>query len=156
MRRCVCPGSFDPVTLGHIDVIERATRLFDEVLVAILGNPSKTAMFSVGTRVEMMQETTQHLGNVRVEPFDGLLVELCRTRDVAAIVKGVRTSSDFSYEIQMAHMNAHLGEVETIFLAADPAYSFVSSSLVKEVVAHGGNVDSLVPEAVIRRLPPPD
>ncbi len=152
MGRCVCPGSYDPVTNGHLDVITRASRLFDEVLVAVLVNPAKQPMFADDVRIEMLRESTTTLGNVSVESFSGLVVDYCRERGAHVIVKGLRGGGDFGYELQMAQMNSRLTGVETMFLAADPAYSFVSSSLVKEVVALGGDVTTLVPEAVVQRL----
>ncbi|MDP8910038.1 MAG: pantetheine-phosphate adenylyltransferase [Chloroflexota bacterium] len=156
MRRCVCPGSYDPVTNGHVDVIERASRLYDEVVAAILVNPSKNARFSPEARDEMLREATAHLPNVTVDSFSGLLVEYCRAREVDVVVKGLRPGGDFDYELQMAQMNQHLAGVETLFMATDPAYSFISSTLVKEVATYGGDVAALVPKAVLRRLQPGD
>ncbi|MFW6091567.1 MAG: pantetheine-phosphate adenylyltransferase [Actinomycetota bacterium] len=152
MRRCVCPGSFDPVTNGHCDVIERATRLFDEVVVAVLVNVSKKSLFTVDERIEMLREVTEPLGNVVVERFEGLLVDFCRARDIPAIVRGLRALTDFEYELSMAQMNHRLTNVDTLFVATKPDYSFLSSSLVKEVASHGGNVSGLVPDAVLGRL----
>lgn len=154
MRRCVCPGSYDPVTNGHLDVIKRASRLFDQVLVAVLVNPAKQAMFAADDRIEMLRESTSTYGNVSVEAFTGLLVDYCRTQEAPVVVKGLRGSEDVDYELAMAQMNAHLGEVETLFLATYPAHSFVSSTLVRDIAAHGGDVTTLVPEAVSRRLNP--
>ena len=152
MRRCVCPGSFDPVTNGHLDVIDRASRLFEEVLIAVLVNPAKRGMFAAEERIEMLRESTRSLANVSAESFSGLLVDYCRARNAAVVVKGLRGSADVDYELQMAQMNFRVATVDTLFLAADPAYSFVSSSLVKEVATYGGDVSGLVPEAVNRRL----
>ncbi len=152
MRRCVCPGSFDPVTNGHCDVIERAARLFDEVVVAVLVNVSKKSLFTVDERIEMLREVTEPLGNVVVERFEGLLVDFCRARGIPVIVRGLRALTDFEYELSMAQMNHRLTNVDTLFVATKPDYSFLSSSLVKEVASHGGNVSGLVPEAVLGRL----
>jgi pantetheine-phosphate adenylyltransferase len=152
VRRCVCPGSFDPVTNGHLDVIERAAALFDEVVVAVLVNLSKQSMFSVDDRMSMLTEVTGHLPNVTVEGFQGLLVDLCRRRDIPAVVKGLRAVTDFDYELQMAQMNHRLSGLETMFVAANPDYSYLSSSLVREVAVHGGDVSGLVPATVLDRL----
>ena len=151
-RRCVCPGSFDPVTNGHLDVVERASRLYDEVIVAVLVNASKAGLFDVPERIEMLQEVTAGLGNVKVDSFQGLLVDYCRERDVPVVVKGLRAVSDFDYELQMSQMNNRLTGIETLFVATNPDYSFLSSSLVKEVAKWGGDVAGLVPDAVLPRL----
>ena len=152
MRRCVCPGSFDPVTNGHIDVIERAAQLFDEVSVVVTINKSKTSMFDVEERQQMLRESTAHLPNVLVDAFHGLLVDYCRDHDARAIVKGLRAVSDFDYELQMAQMNHRLSGVDTVFVPTSPDSSFLSSSLVKEVAMWGGDVSGLVPAAVLPRL----
>jgi pantetheine-phosphate adenylyltransferase len=157
VRRCVCPGSYDPVTNGHLDVIARATRLFDEVVVAVLHNPAKAGTFGVAERVELVRgAVSARLGpdpRVRVEAFAGrLLVDVCREVGAVAIVKGLRNPGDFGYEQPMALMNRHLTGVETVFLAGDPAFGHVSSSLVKEVAAYGGDVSALVPREVNERL----
>ena len=152
MSGAVCPGSFDPVTLGHIDVFERAAAQFDQVIVAVLANPGKSGMFSVPERIEMIEEATAHLPNLRVEAGEGLFVDFVRARGLTAIVKGLRTGTDFEYELQMAQMNRHIAGVDTFFVATTPRYSFVSSSLAKEVAGHGGDVSALLPEAVNRRL----
>ncbi len=152
MRRCVCPGSFDPVTNGHLDVIERAASLFDQVVVAVLVNLSKQSMFSVDDRILMLTDVTGHLPNVTVEAFRGLLVDFCRHRDIPAVVKGLRAVTDFDYELQMAQMNHRLSGLETMFVAANPDYSYLSSSLVREVAVHGGDVSGLVPDMVLERL----
>jgi pantetheine-phosphate adenylyltransferase len=151
-RRCVCPGSFDPVTNGHLDVVERASRLYDEVTVAVLVNTSKAGLFEVPERIEMLQEVTAGLGNVKVDSFQGLLVDYCRERDIPVVVKGLRAVSDFDYELQMSQMNNRLTGIETLFVATNPEYSFLSSSLVKEVAKWGGDVAGLVPDAVLPRL----
>jgi pantetheine-phosphate adenylyltransferase len=148
----VCPGSFDPVTLGHLDVIERAASRFDAVVVACTRSLSKTPLFDVDERLELIREATAHLPRVSVEPFDGLLVDFCRARGIRLIVKGLRAVSDFEYELQMAQMNARLGDVETLFMTTSPLYSFLSSSLVKEVARHGGDVGDFVPPFVADRL----
>jgi pantetheine-phosphate adenylyltransferase len=152
MTRVVCPGSFDPVTNGHLDVISRAAGLYDEVIVAVLINITKKTLFTVDERVEMLAEVTKGYGNVRVERFHGLTVDFCVENGVNAIVKGLRAVSDFEYEMQMAQMNYRLAKVETLFMTTNPLYSFLSSSLVKEVARYGGDVSGLVPEPVLGRL----
>ncbi len=152
MSGAVCPGSFDPVTLGHIDVFERAAAQFDEVIVAVLANPNKSGMFSVEERIEMIEEATPHLPNLRAEAGRGLVVDFVRERGMTAIVKGLRTGTDFEYELQMAQMNRHIAGVDTFFVATTPPYAFVSSSLAKEVAGLGGDVSALLPESVNRRL----
>jgi pantetheine-phosphate adenylyltransferase len=152
VRRVVCPGSFDPVTNGHLDIIGRAGRLCDEVVVAVLNNLSKTALFTVDERVDMLREVTKEHDNVRVARFDGLLIDFCRANDVSAIVKGLRAVSDFDYEMQMAQMNYSQAGVETLFMTTNPLYAFLSSSLVKEFAKHGGDVAGLVPVSVLDRL----
>jgi pantetheine-phosphate adenylyltransferase len=149
MCRVVCPGSFDPVTNGHLDVIGRMSQLFDEVVVAVGTNAGKNGLFGYGERMDMLREVTSHLSNVKVEVFDGLLVDFCRERGIRAIVKGLRAVGDFDYELQMNH---RLADVETLFVATNPLYSFLSSSLIKEVCALGGDVAGLVPDAVLERL----
>ena len=152
MRRAVCPGSFDPVTNGHLDVFARAAALADEVIVAVLVNRQKSGLFTVDERMEILREVVAPYPNVRVDTFDGLLVDYCRDNRVPAIVKGLRAVSDFDYELQMAQMNYRLAGVETLFVSTNPLYSYLSSSLVKEVATFGGDVSGLVPEAVLRRL----
>ena len=152
MRRVVYPGSFDPVTNGHLDIISRAARLYDEVIVAVLLNLSKSALFTVNERAEMLREVTAEFSNVRVATFDGLIVDFCKSNDVSAIVKGLRAVSDFDYELQMAQMNYSQAGVETMFMTTNPLYAFLSSSLVKEFAKFGGNVASLVPKPVLDRL----
>ena len=152
MRRAVCPGSFDPVTCGHVDVIERVSPLFDEVVVAVGVNPAKNRMFEAAERIEMIQEATTGLPNIVVDTFSGLLVDFCKEHGIRAIVKGLRAVSDFDYELQMAQMNLGLQGVETMFMTTNPQYSFLSSSLVKEVATYGGDVSGLVPEPVHTRL----
>jgi pantetheine-phosphate adenylyltransferase len=152
MRRAVCPGSFDPVTLGHLDIIGRASSLYDEVVVAVGLNASKKRMFSFEERAEMLREATSPWPNVRVDSFDGLIVDFCKQNEIQVIVKGLRAISDFDYELQMAQMNHGLAGVETMFMTTNPLYSFLSSSLVKEVATYGGDVSGSVPDAVHRRL----
>jgi pantetheine-phosphate adenylyltransferase len=152
MRRAVCPGSFDPITNGHLDIIERASRLYDVVHVAVLVNRNKKGMFSIDERIELIEQTTAQLGNITVESHTGLLVDFCRDRDIPAIIKGLRAVSDFDYELQMAQMNHGLTGVETLFVPTSPTYSFLSSTLVKEVASLGGDVSHLLPETVHGRL----
>ncbi|RKT77458.1 phosphopantetheine adenylyltransferase [Terracoccus luteus] len=152
-RRCVCPGSYDPVTNGHVDVVTRAAALFDEVVVAILHNPAKQGAFTVPERIGLIEDAVGHLGNVRVGAWaDTLVVDVCREVGAGSMVKGLRSGTDYAYELPMAHMNRHLSGVETLFLAADPTLTHVSSSLVKEVVRYGGDVAGLVPDAVLTAL----
>ena len=148
----VYPGTFDPVTLGHLDIIERAARQFEQVVVAVSTNPSKAPLFSLEERIAIVKEATAALTNIEVDSFDGLLVDYARRRGAHLIVKGLRVVSDFEYEMQMAQMNVRLSGVETLFMVASPAYSFLSSSLVKEVARLGGDVEGLVPPVVVRRL----
>ncbi len=152
MLRCVCPGSFDPVTNGHLDVFTRASDIFDEVVVAVLINKTKKSLFTVDERIEMLNEVVAPLGNVKVEAFHGLLVEFCKDREIKAIVKGLRAVSDFDYELQMAQMNYGLAGVETLFVSTNPLYSYLSSSLVKEVATYGGDVSGLIPPFVLDQL----
>jgi pantetheine-phosphate adenylyltransferase len=152
MRRAVCPGSFDPVTNGHIDIIGRAAGLFDEVIVAVLINDSKTGLFPVAERMALLAEVTGDYPNVRVESFRGLLVDFCRSQAARVVVKGIRAVSDFDYELQMAQMNIGLAGVETLFMPTNPLYSFLSSSLVKEVARWGGDVSAHVPPPVAAKL----
>ncbi|GIH13581.1 phosphopantetheine adenylyltransferase [Rugosimonospora africana] len=146
------PGSFDPVTNGHLDIIDRSSRLYDEVIVAVLINTSKQGLFTVEERLDMLREVTRIYPNVRVESFHGLLVDFCRAQGAAVVVKGLRAVSDFDYELQMAQMNTGLAGVETLFMPTNPLYSFLSSSLIKDVAKWGGDVSPHVPEGVARRL----
>ncbi len=152
MIRVVCPGSFDPVTNGHLDIISRAAKLHDEVVVAVLRNPSKSSLFTADERVEILAEVTKGISNVKVAKFDGLIVDFCRANDISAIVKGLRAVSDFDYEMQMAQMNYNQAGVETLFMTTNPLYAFLSSSLVKEFARFGGDVTGLAPDPVLRRL----
>ncbi len=152
MRRAVCPGSFDPVTNGHLDIVARASQLFDEVVVAVGVNKSKSRLFSADERIEMLTEACREFPNVKVDSFSGLLTTFCQERDIIAIVKGLRAVSDFDYELQMAQMNSSLAEIETVFVPTSPEWSFLASSLVKEVATFGGDVSGLIPEFVRERL----
>jgi len=152
MRRAVCPGSFDPPTNGHLDVFERAAGLFDEVVVGVLINKNKRSLFSVAERIDMLREITAGVPNIRVDSFHGLLVDYCKANGIRAIVKGLRAVSDFDYELQMAQMNHRLSGVDTLFIATNPLYSFLSSSLVKEVATYGGDVSHLLPPVVEDRM----
>lgn len=152
MRRAVCPGSFDPVTLGHLDIVGRAASLFDEVVVAVGVNASKNRMFTAEERMDMLREACAPWPNVRVDGFSGLLTTFCSEHGIHAIVKGLRAVSDFDYELQMAQMNASLSDVETVFVPTSPEFSFLASSLVKEVATFGGDVSTLVPAFVDERL----
>jgi len=148
----LCPGTFDPVTNGHLDIVRRASTCFDAVLVGVLENPAKRPLFELQERVGMLEEAIADLPNVRVEAFRGLLVDFAKAQGAGAIVKGLRAVSDYEYEIQMAQMNHRLGEVETLFMPTSPRWSFLSSSLVKEVARFGGDVDGLVPDHVRKAL----
>ena len=152
MSKVVCPGSFDPVTNGHLDIIERSSHLFDEVVVAVLVNESKQGLFTMDERIEMLHEATDHLDNITIDTFEGLLVDYCKEHGISGIVKGLRAVSDFDYELQMAQMNNRLTGVDTIFIPTSPEYSFLASSLVKEVAKWGGDVAGLVPPNVLARL----
>ena len=152
MRRAVCPGSFDPVTNGHVDVINRASALYDELVVAVLVNPGKAGFFPVEERMELLREAVAHLPNVRVDSFQGLLVDYCGANDIPVIVKGLRAVSDFEYELQMAQMNRELAAIETLFVPTAPQVGHLSSSLVKQIATFGGDVSRLVPKVVDDRL----
>ncbi len=149
----IYPGSFDPVTNGHLDLIDRGAKLFDQLVIGVLNNAAKNPLFSIDERVEMLREGTAGHANVEVATFDGLLVDFARQRGARAVLRGIRAISDYEYELQMAMLNRRLNpDVETIFLMPDARYSFVSSRLVKEAARLGGSVEGLVPELVIRRL----
>lgn len=148
----LCPGTFDPVTNGHIDIIERASARFEALVVGVLDNPSKQPLFSAEERVALLKESVHRLSNVEVEAFSGLLVEYVTRRGADVVVKGLRAVSDFEYEIQMAQMNHRLAGIETLFMTTSPEWSFLSSSLVKEVARFGGDVSALVPNHVAGRL----
>ena len=154
-RIAVCPGSYDPITHGHVDVITRASEMFDELIVAVVNASVRKskALFTAEERIEFIEEATAHLGNVRVEPFSNLVVEFARERGARAIVKGLRAISDFEYELEMNQLNRQLAsDIESIYLMASPQYSFLSSSGVKEIATFGGDVSDLVPEPVAQRL----
>jgi len=152
MRRVVCPGSFDPVTNGHLDIFRRAARLYDEIVIAVLVNQSKAGLFTLDERLSMLREVTADIPNIRVLSFQGLLVDFCKANDIDIVIKGIRAASDFDYELQMAQMNVGLSGVETLFMATNPLYSFVSSSLIKDVAKWGGDVTVYVPDLVAARL----
>jgi pantetheine-phosphate adenylyltransferase len=152
MRRAVCPGSFDPITFGHLDIIERASNQFDEVIVAVFVNRKKSGLFTIQERMEMIQVNVEKFKNVRVDTGDGLLVEYCKKNSVQAIVKGLRAVTDFDYELQMAQVHTQASGVETMFMATSPTHSFLSSSIVKELAHFGGDVSSMVPANVNKAL----
>lgn len=155
MTKAVCPGSYDPITNGHIDVITRASELFDEVIVAVVNaSVRKTIpLFSADERIAFIEEATGHLGNVRTEPFDILIVDFARRVGAKAIVKGLRAISDFEYELEMANLNRRQADdIDSVYLMSGPQYSFLSSSGVKELATFGGDIDGLVPDRVARRL----
>ncbi len=152
MRRAVCPGSFDPITNGHLDIIERASELYDELVVAVLVNPEKAGKFDVDTRMAMIKESIAHLPGVTVDSFHGLLVDYCKEHGIEVIVKGLRAISDFEYEVQMAQMNRGLSGIETVFMPTGPEHGHLSSSLIKAVAHFGGDVSHLVPAPVLERL----
>lgn len=152
MSKVVCPGSFDPITFGHLDIIERASKLFDEVVIAVLVNKTKTTLFSVDERIEMIKEVTKKFKNVSVDSWSGLLVEYCANNSISMIVKGLRAVSDFDYELQMSQINLQLKGIETIFMSTSPVHSFLSSSLVKEIANYGGDVSNYVPAEILSRL----
>ena len=152
MLTVVCPGSFDPVTNGHVDVFARAAALADHVVVAVLVNPNKAGLFSVEERIELLTEVTRPFPNVSVDSFHGLLVDYCTERGINAIVKGLRAVSDFDYELQMAQMNYRLRNLETLFVSTNPEFGYLSSSLIKEIAKFGGDVQGLVPEPVLERM----
>jgi pantetheine-phosphate adenylyltransferase len=152
VRRAICPGSFDPVTNGHLDIISRASALYDELTIGVLVNRAKSGMFDLEERMELLREVTQDYDNVVIDSFSGLLVRYCRDHEIPVIIKGLRAVSDFDYELQMAQMNHGLAGLETLFLPTNPLYSFLSSSLVKEVATYGGDVSGLVPVPVQQAL----
>ena len=152
MKRIVCPGSFDPITFGHLDIIERASSIFDEVVIAVMVNKTKQTLFTVEERIQMTKEVTAKFPNVKVDSWSGLLVDYCKKNDISIIVKGLRAVTDFDYELQMSQINLQLQGVETLFLSTAPAHSFLSSSLVKEIASHGGDVSSYIPAVLLERL----
>ncbi len=152
MKRVVCPGSFDPITFGHLDIIKRASSIFDEVVIAVLVNQTKKTLFTVEERISMIQEVTKEYPNVSVDSWSGLLVDYCKQNDIPMIVKGLRAVTDFDYELQMSQINLQLQGVETLFMSTAPAHSFLSSSLVKEIASFGGDVSSYIPAVLLDRL----
>ena len=152
MKRVVCPGSFDPITFGHLDIITRASALFDEVTIAVMVNKTKKTLFTVEERMEMAKEVTAAYPNVKVDSWSGLLVDYCKTNSINTIIKGLRAVTDFDYELQMSQMNLQLQNVETLFMSTSPVHSFLSSSLVKEIASYGGDVSSYIPAPVLVRL----
>jgi pantetheine-phosphate adenylyltransferase len=148
MKRAVCPGSFDPITFGHLDIIERASKQFDEVIVAVFVNRKKEGLFSVQERLDLIAANVAQYKNVKVDSGAGLLVDYCKAKNVDVIVKGLRAVTDFDYELQMAQVHTQASGVETMFMATSPAHSFLSSSIVKELAHHGGDVSTMVPANV--------
>ena len=149
----IYPGSFDPITLGHIDIIERGAKLFERVIVAVLSNPSKTPLFTVETRIEQITECTNHLNNIKVDSFVGLTVEYAKLHNAGVLLRGLRVLSDFEKELQMAHTNKTLNsEIETVILATTKEYSFLSSSIVKEIAQFGGSIDHLVSPNIVKDM----
>jgi pantetheine-phosphate adenylyltransferase len=152
VKRVVCPGSFDPITFGHLDIIERASKMFDEVVIAVLVNVTKSSLFSVDERMEMIREVTKKYGNVKVDSWSGLLVYYCQENKIPIIVKGLRAVTDFDYELQMSQINLQLKGVETLFMSTAPAHSFLSSSLVKEIASYDGDVSNYIPASLVPKL----
>lgn len=153
MKRAIYPGSFDPVTLGHLDVIERSAKISDELIVGVLNNNAKSPLFSVEERVNMLKEVTQHMPHVKIEAFDGLLVDFAVRSDANIIVRGLRAITDFEYELQMSQMNNALNpDVDTVFLTTRLEYAYLSSSTVKEVALMGGDISKFVPQIVVERV----
>ena len=148
MKRAVCPGSFDPITYGHLDIIERASKQFDEVIVAVFANRKKDGLFTIEERLELITANVAHFGNVKVDSGSGLLVDYCKAKSVDVIVKGLRAVTDFDYELQMAQVHTQASGVETMFMATSPTHSFLSSSIVKELAYYGGDVATMVPANV--------
>ncbi len=153
MKTAICPGSFDPVTLGHLDIIERASGLFDKVVVAVLNNVVKNPSFTVEERIELLKATTSHLDNVEIDSFDGLLVDFAKSKGAVAVVKGLRAVSDFEYEFQMSMINKKLyPELETVYLNTSQDYMYLSSSVVKQIASLGGDISNFVPEAIHTKI----
>lgn len=149
MKTVICPGSFDPVTKGHMDIIERASKLFDRVIVAVLNNASKNPCFTIDERIGLLKETTKHLDNIEISTFDGLLVDFAKIKGASAVVKGLRAVTDFEYEFQMSMINKKLcPEIETIFLNTSQEYMYLSSSVVKQIAAAGGDISMFVPKEI--------
>ncbi len=152
MKRVVCPGSFDPITFGHLDIIERSAKMFDEVVIAVLVNKTKSTLFTVPERIEMISEVTAKFPNVRVDSWSGLLVDYCEANHITVIVKGLRAITDFDYELQMSQINLQLKGIETLFMSTAPAHSFLSSSLVKEIASYNGDVSNYIPATLLEKL----
>ncbi len=152
MKRVVCPGSFDPITNGHLDIIERASKMFDEVVIAVLVNKTKSTLFTVPERIEMITEVTKKFSNVTVDSWSGLLVDYCVENDIGVIIKGLRAVTDFDYEIQMSQINLQLRGIETLFMSTAPTHSFLSSSLVKEIASYNGDVSNYIPASLVEKL----
>ena len=154
MKTAIYPGSFDPVTFGHLDIIKRASRMFDEVIVAVMVNSAKTTLFSLDERVKMLQESVKGLSNVRIEHISGLLIDYCKREDIHIVIKGLRAVTDFEYELQIAQVNKELShnEVDTLFLTTSLEYSYLSSSVVKEIASYNGDITPCVPEQVADTL----
>ncbi|MDO5029319.1 MAG: pantetheine-phosphate adenylyltransferase [Corynebacterium sp.] len=152
MTHACCPGSYDPMTSGHLDVVERASQQFEKVTVLVTHNPNKQGMFDVDERMDLIRQCTCHLDNVEVDSWSKLLVDYTSAHDISCLVKGLRSAADYEYEVPMAQMNRRMTGIETLFMEADPRYGHVSSTLMKEVVRYGGSVEGLVPEPVLRAL----
>ncbi|MBP3781954.1 MAG: pantetheine-phosphate adenylyltransferase [Butyrivibrio sp.] len=154
MKIAVYPGSFDPVTLGHLDIINRASKMFDEVIVAVMCNSAKTPLFSLDERVKMLQESVKDLSNVKIESFSGLLIDYCKSADIHIVIRGLRAITDFEYELQIAQTNKELShnQVDTVFLTTSLKYSYLSSSVVKEIASYNGDISPCVPEFIADRL----
>ena len=153
IRKAIFAGSFDPITNGHLDIISRASKLFDELQIGVLINPNKKGLFNLEERVKLIESCTEHLDNVKIISFEGLLVNYCSENGISTLVRGVRSEDDVNYELQMAHMNKELNpDIETIFLPTNKKYSFVSSSLIKEVLSFGADVTNFVPVEVLKEL----
>lgn len=153
MRRAIYPGSFDPVTLGHLDIIERSARMVDELVVGVLNNSAKNSLFSVDERVSMLEETCANIENVRIDAFDGLLVDYAKNIDASIVVRGLRAVTDFEYEIQIAQTNHEVEpDIETIFLTTSLQYAYLSSTIVKEFASYGGDISHFVPQGMIERI----
>ncbi|MBE5828654.1 MAG: pantetheine-phosphate adenylyltransferase [Butyrivibrio sp.] len=154
MKIAVYPGSFDPVTYGHLDIIKRASKMFDEVIVAVMCNSAKTPLFSLDERVKMLQESVKDLSNVKIESFSGLLIDYCKSADIHIVIRGLRAITDFEYELQIAQTNKELShnQVDTVFLTTSLKYSYLSSSVVKEIASYNGDISPCVPEFIAERL----
>ena len=154
MKHAIYPGSFDPMTLGHLDVIERAAEMFDTLTVSVLNNKAKSPLFSTEERVKILWEATSHLDNVQVDSFSGLVIDYCHEKGVHVVIRGLRAITDFEYELQMAQTNRKLshGEVDTVFLTTSLEYAYLSSSSVKEIASFGGDISQCVPEFLVQRI----